>query len=200
MKYLPGEKFLMPFQDQPFNGDTFATKKFLGLRDKFGIKTAIELGTCVGGTTRWLSQNFEKVIGIEIMPEYLAVAFERVGLSESDVTFYEGSTVYWLPKILKDITEPVIMFVDSHWGQFNPLLRELEIIAEHKLKPVLVIHDFLVPGHKELGFDTYENIVYEWKWIEPSIEKIYGKDYVMEYNSKATGAKRGIVYIYPNGK
>lgn len=200
MKYLPGEKFLMPFQDQPFNGDTFAIKKFLELRDKFVIKTAIELGTCVGGTTRWLSQNFEKVIGIEIMPEYLAVAFERVGLSESDVTFYEGSTVDWLPKILKDITEPVIMFVDSHWGQFNPLLRELEIIAEHNLKPVLVIHDFLVPGQPSLGFDTYENIVYEWKWIELSIEKIYGKDYVMEYNSKATGAKRGIVYIYPNGK
>src|SRR5688572_29050283 len=161
---LPGEKYLMPFQDQPFNGDTFATKKFLELRDKFGIKTAIELGTCVGGTTRWLSRNFEKVIGVEIMPEYLNIAAERVGDSPNEVILYEGSTVDWLPKILKDINEPVIMFIDSHWGQFNPLLKELEIIAENNLKPVMIIHDFLVPGHKELGFDTYENIVYEWKW------------------------------------
>lgn len=186
----------MPNQDQPFNGDTFATKKFLELRDRFGIKTAIELGTCVGGTTRWLSQNFEKVIGVEIMPDYLNIAAERVGYSESDVTLYQGSTVDWLPKILKDINEPVIMFIDSHWGEFNPLLRELEIIAERGIKPVMVIHDFLVPGHKELGFDTYQNIVYEWKWIESHIEKIYGKDYVKEYNSKATGAKRGILYVY----
>jgi hypothetical protein len=197
VKYLPGEKFLMPFQDQPFNGDKFAAEKFLELKNKFGIETAIELGTCVGGTTRWMAQNFKKVIGIEIMWDYLSVAAERVGLPDSDVTLYEGSTVDALPKVLKDITEPVIMFVDSHWGEYNPLLKELEIIAEHKLKPVLVIHDFLVPGRKDLGFDVYENIVYEWKWIQPSIEKIYGTDYVMEYNKKAAGAKRGICYVCP---
>lgn len=196
-KLLPGEKFLMPFQDQPFNGDTFAAEKFLQLAKQFNIETAIELGTCVGGTTRWLSQNFKKVIGIEIMWDYLKLAAERVSYSESDVTFYEGSTVDVLPKVLKGITEPVIMFIDSHWGEYNPLIREIEIIAEHKLKPVLVIHDFLVPGRKDLGFDVYGNIVYEWKWIEPSIEKIYGSEYVMEYNSKAVGAKRGICYVYP---
>jgi predicted O-methyltransferase YrrM len=197
MKYLPGEKYLMPFQDQPFNGDRFAVEKFLSLKQKFGIETAIELGTCVGGTTRWLSQNFKKVIGIEIMFDYLSIAAQRVNYSESDVTFYEGSTVDILPKILKDITEPVIIFADSHWGEFNPLIKELEIIADHKLKPVLVVHDFLVPGRKELGYDTYKEIVYEWKWIEPSIRKIYGDEFVMEYNSKAAGAKRGICYVYP---
>lgn len=197
MKYLPGEKFLMPFQDQPLNGDKYAVEKFLWLRDKFNIKTAFELGTCVGGTTRWLSQNFEKVIGIEIMPEYLDITVKRIGTPKANVIIYEGSTVDMLPEALEGVHETVLMFVDSHWSSHNPLLEELAIIAEHNLKPVLVIHDFLVPGHKDLGYDVYGDIVYEWKWIQPSIEKIYGKDYVMEHNSKATGAKRGICYVYP---
>lgn len=200
MKYLPGEKFLMPFQDQPFNGDRFAAEKFLSLKGKFGIETVLELGTCVGGTTKWFSHNFKKVIGIEIMWDYLTIAAERVGYSDSDVTFYEGSTVDVLPKVLKDIHEPVLMFIDSHWGEYNPLLRELEIIAEHKLKPVICIHDFKVPNRSDLGFDTYGDIVYEWSWIEPSIKKIYGDDFVMEYNKRASGAKRGMVFIYPDGK
>lgn len=197
MKYLTGEKFLMPFQDQPLNGDKYAVEKFLWLRDKFNIKTAFELGTCVGGTTRWLSQNFEKVIGIEIMPEYLDITVKRIGTPKANVTIYEGSTVDMLPEALEGVHETVLMFQDSHWQDHNPMLEELAIIAEHNLKPVLAIHDFLVPGHRELGFDVYGDIVYEWKWIQPSIEKIYGKDYVMEYNNKATGAKRGICYVYP---
>lgn len=197
VNYLPGEKFLMPNQDQPFNGDKYAMEKFLQLKEKFGIETVYELGTCVGGTTRWFSQNFKNVIGVEIMWDYLKIAAERVGFSESNVTLYEGSTVDVLPKILKGVKDPVLFFVDSHWGEYNPLLRELEIIAENKLKPVIAIHDFKVPDRKDLGFDTYGDIVYEWDWIKDRIEKIYGKDYVMEYNSKATGAKRGIVYVYP---
>lgn len=195
--YLPGEKFLMPFQTKPFNGDTFVCDKFIELRDKFNIKLAVELGCCVGGTTKWLSQNFDRVIGVEIMPNFLSIAAERVGECKSEVILYEGNTTEWLPKILKNINEQFILFEDAHWTSNNPLLDELQIIADHKLRPVLAIHDMLVPGHKELGFDTYENIVYEWKWIESHIEKIYGKDYVKEYNSKAVGAKRGILYVYP---
>ena len=74
---------------------------------------------------------------------------------------------------------------------------ELELIANAGLRSVIEIHDFKVPDHLELGFDTYGDIVYEWAWIKPSIEKIYGKDYRIEYNSHATGAKRGILYVSP---
>jgi hypothetical protein len=195
---LPGERFLMPHQSEPFNGDIHMCQKFLELKKIFNIDTAIELGTCVGGTTKWLSENFDKVIGIELMPEFLNFAKQRA--NSSNVEFHLGSTVDLLPEVLKGIKDNTIFHIDSHWGDNNPLLRELEIIAEFKLKPVIEIHDFKVPGHPELGFDTYEKegIVYEWAWIESYIEAIYGKNgFQIEYNYQAIGAKRGCIYIYP---
>lgn len=197
MKYLRGEKFLMPHQDEPFNGDHHACTKFKQLRDQFGITTAVELGCCVGGTTRWLAQEFQKVYAIEIVPSYLAIAVDRVG-DLGDVQFIAGDTVTHLPDLVKFLDDKTIFHIDSHWGPENPLLAELEIIANSKLRPVIEIHDFQVPGHPELGFDTYDKIVYNWQWIAPSVVKIYGAGgFDVTYNSKASGAKRGMIYITP---
>jgi len=197
---IEGEKLLMPFQDQPFNGDIHACAKFIELMDRFQIKTAIELGSCVGGTTKWLSDNFEKVVSIEVVKEYLSIAKKRVA-DRRNVTFLFGSTVDVLPEILPWIEGQMILHVDSHWGPSNPLLRELQIIAKSGLKPVIEIHDFKVPDHPELGFDVYGDIVYEWGYIKDHIEKIYGADgFNVEYNDKATGAMRGIIYITPINK
>lgn len=197
MRYLPGEKFLMPHQDEPFNGDHYACTKFKQLRDQFGITTAVELGCCVGGTTRWLADNFQKVYAIDIVPEYLLIAQDRVNGS-GNVQWAVGDTVIHLPHIAKYLDDKTIFHIDSHWTSENPLLAELEIIANAKLRPVIEIHDFQVPGHPELGFDTYDKIVYRWDWIASSIVNIYGPGgFDVSYNSKASGAKRGMVFITP---
>jgi hypothetical protein len=61
-----------------------------------------------------------------------------------------------------------------------------------------MIHDFKVPDHPELGFDSYDGQDYEWDWIEGHVEAIYGKDgYIKSYNTDAVGAKRGVVVIEP---
>jgi len=198
---FPNEPILMPYQATPANGDIHLCEKFIELRDRFEIKTAIELGTCVGGTTRWLADNFENVIGIELLKEYLSIAKKRVG-NRKNVVFFQGSTVDVLPKVLGSLDVlpegQIIFHVDSHWGPNNPLLQELAIIAQYGLKPIIEIHDFKNPLHTEFGFDTYGAIVYEWNYIKDSIEKIYGIDgYIVEYNSKATGAMRGCIFIYP---
>jgi hypothetical protein len=196
MKLLPGESFLMPDQDKPFNGDMFLCDKFLELKEKFNINCAIELGSCVGGTTKWLSENFDFVYAIEINKEYLNIGKQRA--SANNIRYCFGSTIEMLPEVLCQINNYCIFHIDSHWGPNNPLLKELELISDYGLKPVLEIHDFKVPGHPELGFDSYGGQDYEWNWIKESIEKIYGIDgYEIEYNSKATGAKRGVIFITP---
>ncbi|SRR5258706_7197812 len=193
---LLGEHVIMPFQDKPFNGDTFMCEKFIELKKKFNINAAVELGAAVGGTTKWLCENFERVYAIELNPAYRNVCLQRIAKFEN-VNCLLGSTVEELPKVLNYIGDNTIFHIDSHWGGNNPLLEELELITKKGLKPVLEIHDFKVPGNDGLGYDVYGNISYEWNWIKNSIEKMYGPDgYIVEYNSMAVGAKRGAIYIY----
>lgn len=196
-KLLPGEHVIMPFQDQAFNADTFMCKKFIELKKKFDITTVIELGSAVGGTTRWFCENFDKVITIEIEEQYRNVCLQRIA-GYKNVESLLGSTLDVLPGVLDELTGNIIFFIDSHWGGDNPLPEELEIINKSGFRPVLAIHDFKVPGNPDLGFDKYGDIVYQWDWIQANIERIYGKNgYTIEYNSRAEGAKRGVIYILP---
>lgn len=180
-----------------FEGDTIMRERFQELVADYKIDLIIEGGTYLGGTTRQLAEMVDHVITIEVNGVHYARA-KTILKDHGNVHQMLGSTVDLLPIILEGIQRKVLIFLDSHWLEHNPLLEELEIIAAAGLKPVLVIHDFKVPGHSELGFDTYKDIVYEWEWIKPGIEKIYGvQGYIAEYNSKAVGAKRGIIYIMP---
>lgn len=196
---------LMPFQWEPFNGDFILQEEIQRLIYKHNLVVALELGTCLGSSTLWLSEYFESVITSEINPEFARIAnerFERYG--KNNITLYQSDSRSALPVMLPTDV-PVLIFIDSHWGPSNPLLEELNIIAHIGNKNVvLVIHDFKVPGHPELGWDEYkeEGIVYEWSWIESRVEKIYARDgyrkhYNHYYNSEATGAKRGVVFIEP---
>lgn len=191
------EPYLMPHQTEPFNGDKNVCDEFLKLKEKFNSNLAVELGCCLGGSTKWLSENFEKVIAIEINEQFLGFAKERTK-AKNNIDFHLGDTLDVLPKITKKMSNRTIVFVDSHWMDNVPLLKELEIIAKAGLRPVIVIHDFKVPNRPDLGFDSYKGQDYTFEWIHPSIYAIYGEDgYSFHYNDKAEGAKRGVIYIYP---
>ena len=181
-----------------FDGDEIAAKKIKSLIHQYEIDLVIECGTYIGGTARRLAMMCNEVVTIEVNPEYYDRA-RQVLLPCKNTEIFCGSTLDILPMLLEIyLNKRILFFIDSHWEKHNPLLEELEVIHKSGLRPVCVVHDFKVPGHPELGFDTYKDIVYEWEWIRPSIEKIYGVDgYVKEYNDKAEGAKRGIVYLMP---
>lgn len=183
---------------QGFESDSIMASRMKQLIKDYNINLVIELGTYLGATARRFALMCDRVITIEINLGHFTRA-QKLLEPCHNVQMYFGDTVELLPRILPIVKENrILMFVDSHWTANNPLLAELEIIQHSGLKPVIAIHDFKVPGHPELGFDTYKDIVYEWEWIKPSIEKIYGVDgYVKEYNSLAEGARRGIIYLMP---
>lgn len=191
---------LMPFQWEPFNGDKFLETEIIKLRNKHDIGHAIELGTCLGSSTVWFFYHFGTIDTTEISGEFYRIADERFTSLGIPVNNYMCDSRSILPLLIAS-ARPVLIFIDSHWGPSNPLLQELDIIAQSgNKKVILVIHDFKVPGHPELGWDEYaeQGIVYEWSWIESRIEKIYGKgNFNHYYNSEATGAKRGVVFIEP---
>ncbi len=189
---------------QPFNGDIYLADEFRKLRDKHGINYVIETGTYHGHTTQWLAENFKQVYTIESNIKHIKIAGEywqsKPNSRVNSIGLFEADSSVYLIDVINEVPEksPLMIFLDAHWYA-NPVLAELDQIKESNRKPVLVIHDFKVPGHPELGYDIYpdQGIVYEWSWIEDKIKAIYGDSYIKYYNSKATGAARGCLFIEP---
>ena len=203
------EPNLMPFQDQPFNGDTFVQAEFLKLKDKFNIDRVIETGSCLYSTTKWLGENFESVKTIEINEDYSKYGIHKVKDMPNVTAIVGVSSVEWLNQVASVYeSNPYIIhnflhlfFLDAHWEENCPLLEELEAISKLRTtqKPVIVIHDFKVPN-QNLGYDTYNGQPFELDWIKSKLEMIYGVDgYDYYYNSEETSTeiKRGLIYITP---
>lgn len=188
----------MAFEHGPFNEDPIIEKEFLILKEKHGIKTVIETGTYCGVTAAWLADNFEFVKTVEISEQYHGIAKKTLE-GKNNVTAYLGDSVQILNEILPDKQlEPMMFFLDAHWYDHCPLLKELLAIAVAKIKPVIAIHDFKNPANKELGYDTYKGQDFDFPFIAERIKNIYGSDgYSYYYNIRAKGAKVGIIYIFP---
>lgn len=176
-----------------FEGDSYIGAELIKLRDKFGIKYCIETGTQYGATTKSLKGIFEKIISIEADKEFLEMAKQNI--ADDNVILMEGKS----EDVLKDIThDNSIYYLDAHGCNIGgcPLKQELEIIGSKNYKNVsIAIHDFKVPD-KDFGFDEYD---YELKFeeIEKYLHIIYPDGFDFNYNEKADGAYRGIIYIYP---
>lgn len=186
---------------QGFEGDEIARERFKALIAANEIRIVVETGTFLGSTTKHFSEWVQGVYTIENNPEYYRAAQAELGKLEN-VQQFQGNSAEILEVILQELnpTDKVFFFLDAHWEDFNPLLDELSLIAKYGFKPIIAIHDFKVPGRPELGFDVYKDIIYEWDWIKEKVEAIFNPDpFIVEYNDQATGAKRGIVYLYPEG-
>ena len=202
-KLLPNETILMPRQASPFNGDTYVEAEFLRLKEKHNINLVIELGTCVGGTTKWLAENFNKVYTVEINEEFLNIALERIDGKENVVSVLGNSTDV-LPSTLKPqvILENnnILLYLDDHWNLYLPLIDELKIIAESGLKPIIVVHDCKVPNEPNLGYDSYNGVDISLETMKPYLDEIYGLDnynYYFNSNETSTEVKRGVIYVEP---
>lgn len=188
-----------------FEGDMILKAEFKKLIEKHNINIIFETGSYLGHTTRQLANIYEVewVYTFESNPHYYQETHKNINEPENEcenVTNVLGDSSELMGKYIMrcDADDNVLFFLDAHWNANNPLLQELDIIATAKLRPVIIVHDFKVPDHPELGFDTYNGQDYEWSWIEQSIENIYGKDgYTYYYNSEAEGAKRGVIFIEP---
>lgn len=195
------EPLLMAFQNAPLNSDIYAQTEFKNLQKKHNLKVAIETGTCLGYTTAFLASFYDKVKTVEISPDYLKIAKENRLNEYPNIETNLGSSSELLPNLLKDCGNNTFIFLDAHWGDYCPLKAELQHIAKSGIEPVIAIHDFLVPGHAELGYDSTHGQPFTFEWLKDEFDAIYGEDnYHYYYNSKAEGAKRGIIYIEPKLK
>lgn len=183
------------FEDEPFAGDVIAEYEFIKLKKKFNIKNVVETGSYVFSTTKWLCENFDLVYTYENNEHFYGVGVDKVRTFTNVRAFLEDS-ISGLQKLKDKLPEPTIFFLDAHWGEYCPLLDELDVISTLNTTPIIVIHDFKT-NNPDLGFDRYNENDFCLEWIENHIKKIYPNGFDYYYNTQAVGAKRGIIYITP---
>jgi len=192
----------MPFQDLPFNGDGHVCREFLRLKEKYRLNTAVETGSCLYSTTKWLGDNFGKVHTIEISEEYSRHGIHKIA-DMPKVTAHIGDSVEHLIRLSSVLgkKDRAIFFLDAHWGDNCPLLAEMDALTKMRLAipPVVAIHDFYT-GDERFGWDEYNGQRFDYGWIEPKVkalEEAFGCKYEHHYNTEAENGMRGLIYITP---
>ncbi len=181
-----------------FNDDDILSRNISCLVRDNGIENIVETGTYRADTTKYFGEIAKKVYSIEYSPYLFKKAVKREDVNKNNnINFYLGKSQDILDEIIPKLSGKTLFFLDAHWGKPCPTPLELQVIARHKIKPYILIHDFKVPGHPELGFDKYEDFVYDFESTEPYLNDIYGENnYEYEYNFSARGRRRGVILVY----
>jgi len=179
---------------EAFNGDEYLEKEFIHLIDKFHIQTICETGSYLGQTTKRLSEICRNVVTIEIREDFYVQAKNKL-IGCHNVEMHLGDAPKVLDEILPNILQPLMIFLDSHWGYPTPLKGEFEAIAKHGRPAVICIHDMKNPDDPTMKYDTYDDQEYTLEAIKPYIELVYGKNYKYYFNKEATGARVGALFI-----
>jgi hypothetical protein len=115
------------------------------LRDRLGLRRAIESGTYAGEGARRLAQVFPVVVTIEIMPHIAAQAKAR--LEGTGIQTLVGDSVELLPGLRSG--PPTFYWLDGHWsggdtgGAHNqcPVLNELGALEDGDPLDCILIDD-----------------------------------------------------------
>jgi hypothetical protein len=186
---------------QPFAGDYSIGKRLEMYRDALGISLCIETGTQAGCTTRYLANLFNRVMTVEINPEYHVSAKEFLADSKN-VDLFLGESDKFLDETLQSnssLIKPILFFLDAHgFGHDCPLLRELAVIAKYRSAnhgDVIVIHDFVVPDCPEIGFDSYQGGPICLDLVKSSMDLVFPKGWTVRFNDVASGGMRGCAFF-----
>ena len=170
----------------------------LNIAQKFNLTTFLETGTYKGESAKIVSQYFQKVITIENNHDNYKDAVYNL----KDVINckpYFGNSPEIMNIVLEEYSNNTFFFLDAHWDEYWPILDELKIIKNKKIKPVIAIHDFFVPDENKqakFGFDSYNNQPLDINYIKNALNEIYDGIFKVKYSSTSE-TNSGVVYICP---
>ncbi len=176
-----------------FEGDTVLAGEIVRLVVDNHIRTVIETGTEYGGTAAAFSQMVPHVITIDVERKWEVLP--------KNVQFIENDSRVVLPYAIGAATPPILFYMDAHTQDFTqpcPLLEELRLISNYVRKyppPIIGIHDAQVPDHPGLGYASYKGVPIGLEMVEEVLGDIYPRGYDYYFNSEATGARRGVLFI-----
>ncbi len=180
-----------------FEDDTVLAGEIVRLIVAHHIRSVIETGTEYGGTAVAFSKMVPHVVTMDVEDKV-------AGELPKNVHFIEGDSRTYLPFAIGSCTPPILFYLDAHTQDFEspcPLEAELWLIANYTRKyppPVIVIHDAFVPEHPEFGYATYKSVLIGLTMVQDILPAIYPLGYDYHFNTQATGATRGVLFIEPS--
>jgi len=180
-----------------FNSDTFLQEMFISLVKSYEPEYIIETGTYHGVTTKFLNEFNLPVLTTEINKDFFDIAANNLKDCLNVTMCLEDSVSALEKKLTLFFNKKVLAFLDSHWLSDDVLERELIFFKKLEIPPVLLIHDFYVPG-KDFGYDVYNQKRYDYETYKPYFDNLYSENnYTHSYNEQATGSRRGIILLQP---
>jgi len=180
-----------------FNDDILLQNLFAQKVNEHNPDILIETGTLKGITTEYLASFNKPVMTFEINENYYNESKEKLsGLS--NVQMYHGDSATVMEKEFDKLQDKLVFaFLDAHWENDFCVERELTLFKKLNIKPIIMIHDFYVPG-KDFGYDEYSGQRYDYEYFKPYFINLYGeKGYTYLYNTEAVGCCRGVIIVEP---
>jgi predicted O-methyltransferase YrrM len=113
------------------------------------LRTIVETGTFLGDTTYFLSSRGYRVITLEVDPLLANLARARFS-GRDNVRAIEGDSAKLMPKLVPELDQPALFFLDGHYSgsgtgmgeQETPVVKEVEaILAGARDGSVVIIDD-----------------------------------------------------------
>lgn len=181
--------------------DRVLLQRLANVISNLGIRTVVETGIDRGGSTLLFSQIAGQVIGIDNDPNKIAIV--AAALQEYDihnVTLHQMNSPTALRQLVADDLDvsSTLFLLDAHWQDYWPLRDEIRAIPRGQ--GVLVMHDAVVPGCPNLGFDEYKGQALSYEYLMDVLIE-WSPDHVVEYNDDtAEVPRRGVMIVYPNAE
>jgi hypothetical protein len=109
---------------------------------EFNLSVLVETGTNLGNMINAQKKRFREIHSIELN-EWLASRAKRKFSGLPNIHLYQGDSGQIMPKILQQLNEPCLFWLDAHWGDESAAIKqELESIYRHRIRDhVLLIDD-----------------------------------------------------------
>lgn len=120
----------------------------IGYGQRYSIRVLIETGTFTGEMVEACRSHFNRIYSIELDSALADAAKLRFG-HFAQISILEGDSALVLFKVLDEISEPAIFWLDAHFSggitalgkSWSPVLRELEAILCHRVRGHVVLID-----------------------------------------------------------
>ena len=159
---------------------------------EFSIEVFIESGTFLGQTIEAVKKIFKAIYSIELNKSYHLKAKQKF-IKSKHIKIFQGDSSVELPKILSNIDQPCLFWLDAHYSGGNtakgdletPIMKELHYILKHQNQDHIILID---DAQKFIGEDDYPTIAELRKMINE------------EYPDKIIMVKEDIIRIHKSLK
>lgn len=114
----------------------------------FGLRLFVETGTCLGETAEWMARAGFRVWTIELDASLYTKARSRLARYPA-VTVVKGDSADILPRLVHEIEEPALFWLDAHWSGEgtaretvdSPVMCEIDSILRHRVTGHVILID-----------------------------------------------------------